>query len=83
MSHTKKKKYKNKKRKMKPYCLTGSKVIRPSTIKNASYEDNQTEEDPIGWVNAKKKREDRKLERRAETKSTRQQAKHELKKLLP
>jgi hypothetical protein len=68
---------------MKPYCLTGDKVIRPSTIKNASYEDNKTEEDPVGWVNAKKLREDRKIERRAEKKSARQQAKQKLKKLLP
>lgn len=71
-----------KKRKMKPYCLTGDKAIRPSTIKHASYEDNQTPEDPVGWVNAKKKREDRKLERKAEVKSARQQAKHKLRKSL-
>lgn len=68
------KKY-SKPKKMKPYCLTGDKRNQVSYLESgASYEDYNN----IG--DAKKARADFKLERTAEKKKTRQQAKTKLRK---
>jgi hypothetical protein len=80
---TKKKSYGIKSRKMKPYCLTGDKKIRPSYIESgASYENHNGTVSPQGIKNAKKEREDYKIERKTEKHSTRQQAKKKIRKDL-
>lgn len=62
---------------MKPYCLTGDKQNNPTFKKSgASYEDY----DNIG--NAKKAREDYKIERKTENHKARQQSKQKIKKEL-
>lgn len=72
-----KKRYGLKQRKMKPYCLTGDKKIDPEwSSSNISYENY----DNIG--DAKKAREDRKIMKKTEVHSTRQQAKKKLRKDL-
>lgn len=66
-----------KKRKMKPYCLTGDKKVIPAFIdQNTSYENY----DNIG--DAKKERADIKIEKKAEKHRVRQQAKNKLRKDL-
>jgi len=70
------KKY-TKPRKMKPYCLTGEKRNHVSYLESgASYENYNNPAD------AKKARDDFQLERKAEKKKTRQQAKNKLRKDL-
>ncbi len=83
MSRTKKNKnkpgnqYGIKRRKMKPYCLTGDKKNVPDlSDSNTSFEKYEN----IGQ--AKKEREDRKIMRKAEVHKVRQQAKNKLRKDL-
>ncbi len=65
-----------KERKMKPYCLTGDKRNSPAVIFTTSYEDYDNVWD------AKKEREDIKIEKKVEKHRTRQQSKTKIRKEL-